>query len=331
VPLTPEALAVPTSDLIALVLPLDSPTYGHAADAVKAGFVTAAERAGNAKRAQVIGHGDDGVLPAFAAASAARVALVVGPLTRDDLKTVIAMAQDRPRMLALNQSDDGSPLPADAYTLSLAVDSDAVFLAQAMRSDGILAPVKVVSNSPLQRRFAAAFVTEWERGGGQTMQEYSFDPNPEALGALRRDLSSRQPDAILLAVDGQDAALAKAFLPPVPVYASSQITDGLAPEMLRDLEGVHYVEIPWLATPDSSQFAGIPRGASGDALSARLYALGLDAFALAQMLAAPTPPDRVEIDGATGHLSLAATHNFVRQGVLMIIRGGRAAPITSPP
>jgi outer membrane PBP1 activator LpoA protein len=264
-------------------------------------------------------------------ASSAGVALVVGPLTRDDLKTVIAMAPERPRMLALNQTDDGAPLPRDTYALSLAVDSDAVVLAQAMRSDGVRSPVKVVSASPLQRRFASAFGLEWERSGGQPMREYVFDPNPEALGALRRELTARQPDAILLAVDGQDAALAKAFLPPAPVYASSQITDGLPPEMLRDLEGVRYVEIPWLATPDAPSFAGIPRGPASDPLSVRLYALGLDAFALAQMLVSPTPPDRIEIDGATGHLSLSPTRNFVRQGTLMMVRGGRITAYTAPP
>ncbi|MDQ6924140.1 MAG: penicillin-binding protein activator, partial [Pseudomonadota bacterium] len=96
-----------TSDVIALLLPLESAAYGPAAEAVKAGFLAAAKRAGISFRIRVIGHGDDGVLPALAAAVDAGVALVVGPLTRDDLKTVLAMAPSRPRMLALNQTDDG--------------------------------------------------------------------------------------------------------------------------------------------------------------------------------------------------------------------------------
>src|SRR5437588_9569619 len=123
----PPAMTAPqvTSDAIALLLPLESASYGLAAEAVKAGFLAAANRAGISSRIRVIGHGDDGVLPALAAAADAGVALVVGPLTRDDLKTVIAMAPSRPRMLALNQPDDGSPLPDNAYALALSVDNDA--------------------------------------------------------------------------------------------------------------------------------------------------------------------------------------------------------------
>lgn len=316
----------PQTDAIALVLPLQSPTYGQAADAVKAGFLAAADRAGESARIRVIGHGDDGVLPAFAAAESAGVALVVGPLTRDDLKTVLAMALARPRMLALNQSDAGSPLANGAYALALAVDNDATQLARVARADGVRVIALVSSDAPLQRRFITAFAAEWQRSGGTAPRDYRFDANPEVLGLLRRELASRPPDAVVLAVDGDDAALAKSFLPPGPVYAVSQIADGLPVPMLRDLNGVRYVEIPWLVDPDSPQLAGMPRGNLGNPIFERLYALGLDAFALAQMLAEPVPPERIELDGATGHLSLTPSHAFARQGRVVEIRDGRVQP-----
>ena len=107
---SPTIVTPPTSDTICLVLPLESPLYGPAAAAVKAGFLAAANAAGSASRMRIIAHGDDGVLPAFAAAAESGAALVVGPLTRDDLKTVLALALTRPRMLALNQQEDGSAL-----------------------------------------------------------------------------------------------------------------------------------------------------------------------------------------------------------------------------
>src|ERR1022692_1248573 len=236
-----------TSDAIALVLPLESAAYGPAAEAVKAGFLAAARRAGIASRIRVIGHGDDGVLPALEAASNGGVALVVGPLTRDDLKTVIAMAPSHPRMIALNQTDDGSPLPENAYALTLSVDSDAVQLARVARADGARTVAVVVSSGPLQRRFAAAFGGEWQNNGQSPPSQYAFDPNPELLGQFRRELAARLPDAVLLAIDSDDTALAKSFLPPARVYAVSHIADDLAPPMLRDLEGVRYIEIPWLA------------------------------------------------------------------------------------
>lgn len=304
------------------MLPLQSALYGRAAEAVKTGFMAAANAAGDSARVQVIAHGDDGVLPAFATATAAGVALIVGPLTRDDLKTVLTLAPARPRVLALNQPDDASPLPVDTYALALSVESDAALLARQARDDGARMLATVASDSPLQRRFKASFVAAWQRGGGTVTGDYRFDPNPDVLAVLRRELTAGTADATLLCVGPADAALAKSFLPPGSVYASSQITDGLPAEMLRDLEGVRYVEIPWLAEPDNPAYARLPRTAMGDPVLDRLYALGLDAYLVAQLLASPDPPSRIEFDGTTGHLSLTSGRYFAREGKVMVIRGG---------
>ncbi len=325
----PVAIAAPRNDVIALVLPLESPVYGRAADAVKAGFLAAAARAGSGARVRVIAHGDDGVLSAFSVAESARAGLVVGPLTRDDLKTVLAMSAERPRMLALNQVDDGTALPLDTYSLALSVDSDAALLARTARADGARSIALVAANGPLPQRFVAAFEAEWRRGGGSPSRIYPFDPSPDQLTALRRDLASRPIDAIVLAVDGEYAALTKSFLPPVRVYAISQISDELPPLISHDLDGVRFVEVPWLADPTDPTLAGLPRANLGNPVIERLYALGLDAFAVAALLAAPVPPSIAEVDGATGHLSLTPARVFARQGRLMEIRDGRATPYTA--
>jgi outer membrane PBP1 activator LpoA protein len=322
------AIARAAGNAIALILPLESPTYGRAASAVKAGFVAAAARAGASARVQVISHGDDGVLPAFAAAAQSGVALAVGPLTRDDLKIVLAMSPMRPRMLALNQSDEGTPLPGGVYALTLAVEHDAELLMRVARGDGVKAIAVVGSDAPFQRRFTQSFVAAWRREGGAAPREYRFDANPEQLGALRRELATQPTDAVLLAVDASEAALAKSFLRG-RVYASSQITDGLPAQMLYDLENVRYIEVPWLAEPDDPAFAGVPRADYDDPVLERLYALGIDAFAVAQMLAEPTPPDRIELDGATGHLSLLPSRAFAREGRVMTIHDGHV--LAEPP
>ena len=319
------------TDSIALVLPLQSALYGRAAEAVRAGFLAAANAAGRGARVQVIGHSDDGVLPAFAAAFDAGVALIVGPLTRDDLKTVLALAPSRPRMLALNQPDDGSALPPETYALALSVESDAAVLARQAREDGARTLVTLTSDAPLERRFRAAFAAAWERSGGATARDYRFDPNPDVLALMRREQAARPSDAVLMCVASGDAALAKSFLAPGLVYASSQIADGLSPEMLRDLEGVRYVEIPWLADPVDPAFARLPRASMGDPVLDRLYALGLDAFALSELLANPEPPTRIEYDGATGRLSLTRTGTFAREGRIMVIRGGAPAALSPRP
>lgn len=325
VPAPGAVMAPVSSEMIALILPLDSAVYGRAAGAVKEGFLAAAARANAGSRVRIIAHADDGVLPAFAAAAHAGVALAVGPLTRDDLKTVLTMAPLRPRMLALNQTDDGTPLPEGVYTLTLAVEQDAAVLMRAARDDGVKTIAVVGSDAPFQRRFSQAFVAAWRRQGGTPPREYRFGANPELLGALSRELATQPTDAILLAVDANEAALAKSFLRG-RVYASSQITDGLPAQMLYDLENVRYIEIPWLAEPESPAFAELPRGDFDSPVLDRLYALGIDAFAVTQILAGAAVPGNAELDGATGHLSLLPSRNFAREGRVMAIHDGRVLP-----
>jgi hypothetical protein len=49
------------------------------------------------------------------------------------------------------------------------------------------------------------------------------------------------------------------------------------------------------------------------------------------LLASPIPPDRVELDGATGHLSLGPPMRvFSREGRLMVIRDGQPTFYTAP-
>ena len=96
-------------------------------------------------------------------------------------------------------------------------------------------------------------------------------------------------------------------------------------EVLRDLDGVLFVDIPWLVDPDAAAFAGLKRPEFPNTTLDRLYALGIDAFRVAQALA-NGPPDRLEFDGATGRLSLDANRQFVREGRLLQFRAGEIVP-----
>ena len=324
----PDAVPTATAPAIAIVLPLASSSYGRAAEAVKAGFLAAAQAAGSESRVRVIGHGDDNVLPAIAAAWGAGVALVVGPLTRDDVRSTLALDISGARLLALNTPEDGSILPEHVYALTLAVESDGAQLARIAREDGARIVAEVVSDTPYEKRLQNAFTLAWEKAGGRTPTVYHFDPGPEMLRLLRRELRSHAPDAILLSVSAADAALAKSFLPPVPVYASSQIADDRSGLPQRDLDKVRYIELPWLAEPDNATLSGLPRGNFGNNALERLYALGIDAFSVALMLTqAAATPERIELDGATGRLTLMPDHTFAREGRLMMFREGRPVPV----
>ena len=309
---------------IVLVLPLASATFGRAAEAVQAGFLAAAAAA--KEKVEVISHGDGEVLAAFAKAKAAGARVIVGPLVRDDVKALAAAAADLPPMLALNQMDEGASLPRNVYVLTLTIDSEARQLARRARDDGATTVAVIASDTPRQQRFASAFNAEWILAGGGAPVMFRFDPTPEVLRLMRRELAKTPVDAALLAVDAADAARAKPYVGTIPSYTSSEVNERQPPDALRDLDNVRFVDIPWLVDADASAFADLKRPDYPNPALERLYALGMDAFRIAQDFADGLPT-KLELDGATGHLSLDETRQFVREGRLMQFRAGRIVPV----
>ena len=309
---------------IAVVLPLNVPAYARAAEAVSAGFVAGA--AGGRTTYVVIPHAADGVLGAFEEARQSGARVIVGPLLRDDLKVVAQADIDLPWTLALNQFEDTAAAPNRIFTFSLAVESDARKIAHRMRDDAAQNVAIIGGESQLMKRFAGAFATEWLLGGGNAPNSFRFDPAPEALTLLKRDLLKKAPDVAVLAVDGRDARLVKPFLGTIAAYASGLVFEQISSATLRDLDGLIIVEIPWLVTPGAPEFAKYPRRDFGSASLERLYALGLDAFRIAQALM-DGPPEQFVLEGATGHITLVEGRQFIREGRLAVYRAGQLVPL----
>ncbi len=318
------------TDLVALILPLEVPAFARAADAVRAGFLAAADAAGARDKCVVIGHKDGGVLAAFDEARRRGVRVIVGPLLRDDLKTLAIADGDVPWTIALNRVEDGTALPDVVYSFPLAVESDARVIARRAKADGVQAIDVVASDPPLMKRMAMAFTREWVDDGGAAPAALRFDPSPEALTLMRRNLSRAVPDAVVLAMDGNDAALAKPFIGALPAYASGLLFERPDQAVVRDLDNVRIVEVPWLVTPDAPELAKFPRRDMGSAALDRLYALGLDAFAVSQAFG-DDAPERFDLEGATGHVTLGEGRNFLREGRFGVYRDGRLVPLDATP
>jgi outer membrane PBP1 activator LpoA protein len=308
------------------VLPLDTPAFARAAAAVRDGFLAAAQAANAADRCVVLPHARDGVIGAFDAARERGALVIVGPLIRDDLKTVALANGQWPTTVALNQLDDGTPLPPNVYSLSLAVESDAHVLAQRAQSDGVRSLAVVEGDTPLDHRLAVAFATDWVATGAAAPTSYVLDPAPASLGELRKSLGRDAPDAALLALDASHAALVKPFMGLVPGYASGLLFDRPGPAAARDLEGVRVTEIPYILTPEAPDITGLPRASFETDAETRLYALGLDAFRIARAFVDGAPA-HLSVDGAIGHLVLGPERQFERTPLIGVYREGRLVPL----
>ncbi len=149
--------------------------------------------------------------------------VIIGPLLRDDLKAVAQVALDLPFTVALNQLDESTPSVPHLYTFSLASRATRVLSRGASAREGVPRVAVVGAETPLMKRFATAFATEWLAEGGR--------PRPLPLrrhagGADRDAARARAQDAERGAAraDSTNATLAKAYLGTIPAYATGSFS-----------------------------------------------------------------------------------------------------------
>ena len=124
---------------------------------------------------------------------------------------------------------------------------------------------------------------------------------------------------------GAQAALARSFAPRLPAYATSLVNEPMEAAAQRDLEGVVFVDVPWLVRPGDPAFARVARRDYANNALQRLYALGLDAFAVARTFVDGVP-ERLDLQGATGTLTLGEGRVIAREGAFAALRRGQVVP-----
>ena len=328
----PEALppVPPANRHIALVLPLNSQSFGAAAEAVQEGFSAAAATAKNPLPVKVYPTGErpDEVLNAYTHAVQAGAQAVVGPLTRNGVTALATSNLIVVPTLALNSPDTNVPLPRNMYLLGLQVEGEARQAAKLAWSQGARRVLTVFGDTALFRRVNQAFTDEWLRLGGTVAGALALAADPEQLLKLRDAAKTSGAEAIFLALDAKRARIVRPYLDAqVPTYATSHVYSGRAEAILNhDLNGIRFIDSPWLVQADHPAVMVYPH--SNFPLSAemdRLYALGIDAFRIAQMLLAGTQP--ASLDGVIGRITLSPGNHFERELTPAIIRHGEAVTL----
>lgn len=321
-PPPPAAVPEPRRLRFALVLPLDSKSFGRAAAAVRGGFLAAAAAERDQDSVAVVSYGDSGIEGAIELARFADPEWIVGPLTRDDVAALAKWPEPLPPVLALNAPDDPSALPAQVVTFALSAEREARQAAQRMSSDGIRQAAVVSGPGPLQRRLASTFEAEWTRAGGVVSGRQRVDAGTQAR-KVREELRSVGAEAVFMALDADEAQRLRPGLGPMRIYATSQVYDGQDSTLLRDLDGVRFYGMPWNVRRDEDTPGSFARPNLGSIALESLYAFGIDAYRLAAALRTARDPGKVSLEGVTGRIAMGGPRQFVRNGVLTEIRDGR--------
>ncbi|MEW5881862.1 MAG: penicillin-binding protein activator [Pseudomonadota bacterium] len=336
----PAPLPPPKPPTIALILPAQTTPFARAAETVRQGFFAAQSVSGTNATIQLIELEDGPAQLANALASARNrgADIAVGPLTRDAVNALGSGRVAAPLpVVTLNLPESDSGLAPHVLAFGVSIEQEArQVVAVALRELPLPPPVGappaaprfmvIVGESPLARRMGNAF-RDALREAGQAATLYPMRVTYDTLQALSDAIAAARLEAVFLALEARDAAAVRPRLPPaLKLYATSQVNLGGAEAALLapELEGVNFVDMPWLLEPDHLAVVVHPK--PEQALSGelqRLYALGIDAFRLAIEWAQGRRS--FGLDGVTGALAVDRDRSarVERVPTLAVFRNGR--------
>jgi outer membrane PBP1 activator LpoA protein len=256
---------------------------------------------------------------------------VIGPLRRDAVSAVFAQGSLPAPILALNLPEHSEAAPPGSAAFGLNPDTEGAQAAQHLLDRGITRAAIIAADSDWAERAAAAFRAQFEAGQGSIVGEsrlktgeLNFAANVRsALASLPAQTITAASPASADAANSANAGIFISMLPQqarllvpqiklagyanLPIFATSHIFGGLTnPGMDRDLDGVEFCDAPWLF----DAVVGLPRHddvanslESARSAGARLFAMGMDAYALSPYLDWMGQHRDAYLPGATGQLS----------------------------
>jgi len=307
---------------IAVLLPLKSKDYGSAANAVLQGFLAAAKH----DRLELPVHAysdfdeNNSVVAIYRKAVSSGARAVVGPLTRNGVSMLAAESYIPVPTLTLNIVDEK---PAQQlYYFGMAIEQEARQAAALARKQGLHQAIIITTRAQLTKRLQSAFEEEWLAAGGGILREVEFS---NVYGEFA-DIVEMPDVAVFLAADVRTARLIRPYIPnKLPIYATSLIFSGNENTLTNyDLNGIHFIDMPWLLQPDHPAVMTYPRSNPPLTIDReRLYALGIDAFRLTSLLLSRKAAPALPLDGVTGDLSLR-DHVFQREAMPAVFLEGRS-------
>ncbi|MGQ4684988.1 penicillin-binding protein activator [Klebsiella aerogenes] len=263
--------------------------------------------------------------------------IVVGPLLKENVEEVMK-SNTSLNVLALNQPGKVENRPNLCY-FALSPEDEARDAARHIHDQGKQTPLLLVPRGALGDRVVSAFADEWLKlGGGTVLQQrlgstaelksgvngggISLTGSPVSTLPSSVDSSLGSPGDVPDSSGGSiDAAYIVAtpeqigYIKPliamrngsqsnVTLYASSRSAQGTSgPDFRLEMEGLQYSEIPMLAGSNPALMQQALSAVRNDYSLARLYAMGADAWSLANHFAQMRQSPGYELNGNTGDLT----------------------------
>ncbi|HET7315143.1 penicillin-binding protein activator [Salinisphaera sp.] len=330
----------PTSDQVALALPTTG-RFKNAAQAIRDGFMFAyRNKPGGMPRPLIY---DSASMPPRALVSRAEsdnVGLLVGPLGKPEVTAMSNAALPMPE-IALNTSSQASRRPG-FYQFGLAPEDEAKSAAAYAVQAGYRRALALVPSGEWGDRVLDAFRSALTVRGGRLIGYQTYDGDSHDHTQAIKAVLQNQPSAdfIFVAAQPLQARLIRSQLKyyhafDLPMVTTSHAYSGqVNPGEDIDLNGVHFVDMPWLLGRGGTitrlrREAADAYGMEAKAY-ARLFAMGMDAWLLARRLYRSGLSPQQPIEGMTGVLSVQPDGYIRRYLGWAVFRNGRPQTLSMP-
>lgn len=294
---------------IALLLPLSGPLAGPGTS-VQDGFRAAvkANKVLHKPKIKVYDTAKGNILEIYQQAIIEGAEFIVGPLTKNQVASISAIHHPVPTLL-LNDSE--AAVEDNSYLFGLSPTHEAIQVALKAHNKGYNKALVIAPSNEWGHEVTKAFSQEWQANGGQIADTFLYAANDDLnkkirdflqithsqerekqikqqLGYHLQTVISRRQDfdmIFLLAYPSkarQIIPLLKYYYAGnMPVYATSSVYGGNANALKdKDLDGVIFCDMPWVFSHQMGSRNWPEQFNSYN----RLYALGMDSYALATQL-----------------------------------------------
>lgn len=331
---------------MALMLPLTG-TLSGPGSAIQDGFMAAYQASDLYPQLSVRVYNTDGadVDQVYQRALDDGADYIVGPLTKADVARVAKVSHPMPTIL-LNESQKISD--DMAFQFGLSPTQEARQVAKHARRAGYAKALIIAPEGEWGTEVTNAFIQQWTASHGLVVETWHYAPQADLSAGVRQLLHASESAARVRPTKaGTDnsykrrhdfdmimliayPSIARQIMPliryyfasDVPVYATSSVYSGIEDTTKdRDLNGIIFCDMPWVFTHQIGQ-----EHHWAEQLNSynRLYALGMDSFALSRQLNQLLLFPAIGINNQSGVIYLTKNHKLERILAFGQFRQGKA-------
>ena len=351
---------------IAVLLP-ESGRLQAAGAAIRDGFLAAYldNPAGSEVHFFPTGDTPESAISAYFSAMDAGADWIIGPLQKESIEAILALAGLSTPLLALNDLPETFNVPAGLqdriFGMSLSQEKEVQVIARRAVHSGYQRAVVLAPESSWGERMAESFQAEFLQGDREIIAAARFldtdnDHSPMIERILKIDESKARRkrlentlqmsvefeavrrndiDLIFLAANTPQARLIRPQLRfhdagNIPVYSTGRVYTGLPdPAHNQDLNGIRFPITPWQLEHSEADDMPELESIRGGNLAA-LFAIGYDAWSMLPWLELMSKDPDFEFSGQSGIYHYGNSANLSREPAWAEFRRGRPAPLAPP-